>query len=138
VAPPIEAIRPWDGYTVKSKFAIVGLFAIGLASPIFGSATDEPDMAQIIRSSNACLDHEISNRIPLDLTQIDDAQRSQVRMAAASACHDFDRQLAALSEDVRTGRASVDEASEKLLVTSLSIANAMISTRLKSNAAATK
>jgi hypothetical protein len=115
------------------KPLLTTLLVIGTVAPVSGESPEEEQFDQIVRDSNACLTREVNSRISDDQIEVNDEQRSAIRIAAASACHDYDRQLAPFVDAVIAGEKMVNEASEQLLVNSLSIANAMITMRLKSN-----
>ncbi|MEZ5679875.1 MAG: hypothetical protein R3E14_01105 [Erythrobacter sp.] len=116
-----------------AKIFLTVILAVGVVTPVLGASSEEEQFEQIVKDSNSCLNREVNSRISDDQIELNDEQRSAVRMAAASACHGYDRQLAPFTDVVIVGKKTVDEVSEKLLVNSLSIADAMITMRLKSN-----
>jgi len=118
---------------MKSGLKLALTLSVGIATPALGVSPEEESFDKLIEASTRCLKQEVDSQIPPGQIEINDEQRTKIRMIAAKACHDYDRQLAGFTDVVLSGKKSVAEVSEQLLVNSLNIADANVSMRLKLN-----
>lgn len=110
------------------------LAAMALAAPAVDdgpSATGELD--QIVRESNDCLLREVRQRLGGKVV-ITSEERSAIRMAAANVCYEYNEKLARFSKPYRDGSKTLKEVSEGMLVDSIQIADAFITTQLNAGA----
>ena len=98
------------------------------------SANTDAALKQAVSDSTACLSREVNQKVAANKISITVDERSSVRIGAVTACHVHDETLAKFSDAYISETKSLMEVTEEMTVTSLKVADAMIMTRVKTNA----